>query len=1408
MAYNGYGYSNYSQYYNGQQTDQNGNQQAGSSSQAYQNPYSPYYQAAGQYTQQSSERGQPYQSKPGIDSSGFQQNYYSQPQYQQPPGNENQNAYSQSQPYLSTTQPAPSNYGYSTQSSTDQTSRTYADTSALGNLAYASTLGRNSPTSGQSRESSRQQSSLPAYQMQQSQPQYQQPQPSASDSTVHPQRTKTLSSYASPRDAVRQVQTQQPSPRMSTQAQSRPTQSTYSQPTSAASQQNTNSPRLNQKPRSGQTSNSTQSVHSQSTKSTGSSGKASQTKNKSSNAHQISTIMNQSEPPALTKPAAPQTISHNYSSATQGSNVAMAPSAPTNDPQPTTIDPSQIFDQAEYQRRKRAAEEADAAKRASTAKLTESQPVNVPQSSSKQQRPQQLSPQATQAQFAQQDSSKHVRTDSQAREQIQAEMKAMIEKMREYKSKDPSGFSEIWEQFKKVQPPPPPRVASQTPQTGKGSVPPGGTTGEQSALISPDASNPSFPSPIFGTMAHPATGDSASGFPDLGKFPAMRRKTRNDKGVSRASRGGPAESPAATDTPQPATGKQTASAKAIAHSQPAQTSPADAGAESMRRAMQAFHNTPTPTPSSHQSSPPAPSPRSPVWPEEKKPELAEVAKNFLEGLKSNKGKSISTTEIHMMLNQNPSYDQLCAMLSARGFQFSRTPLAELLLSVVPPSKTTSGPDTPRKSRGRPRKDGTAVSPDHSLGQNNPKQAAVGPQKKKSSATGKSSSPQSNVVSHGLPILNGPSNVAPEYKSYYERMRMISGGSPPSSTSPISKQQAARKRNFSEIVDLSQMSDDDEGQAKKQRAGGDHAGKEQALPPNTGSDLILTNADPNQNEPPVPIDPNLEQTSQQNNAPTGDLSSGAQDEQLAQFRHEDEGARTQREKLRNAVLVKPINMIEALQQRPINISTLARDILIAKGEHPTERPLNFHLRDLAMNFKSVTTKADLSTFRWDLVDPGGPPPGTVLPSVEGISDSEEGDEGDAAKDANRIDAAAKDEEPKRLDSILTRGRGRGRPRGRPRVRGLIFGMRYLASDRHSDQLSDKEEAPKPGRGSLVSRGRARARGASRVGGAAPTAPAFSSETPTTFAEAYPASVARTDIPGLAPEQARVSTSAQGASDASVPAADVMDVDSPSETQDEAMAQESPRRNLMVAASADVLQNPPNLIDQIPLNPSSGGMRISSQSLNPIQLGQKRRGRPPKFRVEIGPTASSTPSVSGQTSDTGSLPRKRGRPPGSKNSPFAPKRPGLSLQAIVQASRPTPQDGIEVNVPSPSPAFKASSLSHVEPQPERTQPAWAAVNQYEDEDPDTDQFTPFPCSWSDCRTRLHNLGTLRKHVRKVHLSQPPKSADGTLHCRWGGCTQQNDDMGDLELLEEHLEDRHFSQISSRFGDGPTTHPTGET
>lgn len=101
------------------------------------------------------------------------------------------------------------------------------------------------------------------------------------------------------------------------------------------------------------------------------------------------------------------------------------------EPQFTTVDPSQVFNHTEYSRRQAAA----AAEAAAAKKAVEE--VEASRSSTTQ-------PNVATSQVNRIDS------ESSKKDQMELEMKQMIEKMRDYKAKDPSLFTEIWEQVKKV----------------------------------------------------------------------------------------------------------------------------------------------------------------------------------------------------------------------------------------------------------------------------------------------------------------------------------------------------------------------------------------------------------------------------------------------------------------------------------------------------------------------------------------------------------------------------------------------------------------------------------------------------------------------------------------------------------------------------------------------------------------------------------------------------------------------------------------------------------------------------------------------------------------------------------------------------------------------------------------------
>ena len=139
----------------------------------------------------------------------------------------------------------------------------------------------------------------------------------------------------------------------------------------------------------------------------------------------------------LSRPESANTASKGHSS---------QPSTSTGNSQPpTTVDPNQVFNHSEYQRRRSEAEaarkEAEAAIVCKRPKLTQSAAsasTSLPADD------------VTEAAKVLMGQSSNSNTGSTTREQIELEMKHMIEKMRDYKAKDPALFSQVWENVKKV----------------------------------------------------------------------------------------------------------------------------------------------------------------------------------------------------------------------------------------------------------------------------------------------------------------------------------------------------------------------------------------------------------------------------------------------------------------------------------------------------------------------------------------------------------------------------------------------------------------------------------------------------------------------------------------------------------------------------------------------------------------------------------------------------------------------------------------------------------------------------------------------------------------------------------------------------------------------------------------------
>ena len=127
-------------------------------------------------------------------------------------------------------------------------------------------------------------------------------------------------------------------------------------------------------------------------------------------------------------------------------------STPVRNQFPTTVDPSQVFNHYEYSRRQAAAAEAEASRNKATEGVQVATPMkdsatSHAQSGSSQEIP---SRQQNGAASSNKGENSNVDPDTAKKMQMELEMKQMIEKMRDYKSKDPSLFTQIWEQVKKV----------------------------------------------------------------------------------------------------------------------------------------------------------------------------------------------------------------------------------------------------------------------------------------------------------------------------------------------------------------------------------------------------------------------------------------------------------------------------------------------------------------------------------------------------------------------------------------------------------------------------------------------------------------------------------------------------------------------------------------------------------------------------------------------------------------------------------------------------------------------------------------------------------------------------------------------------------------------------------------------
>lgn len=668
--------------------------------------------------------------------------------------------------------------------------------------------------------------------------------------------------------------------------------------------------------------------------------------------------------PNVSKQRAPSVTSGNYQKQSQQSSAGSqstsisnlvtaeptaAPETSGQDTMPTYIDPSQVFNpyHREHERRRKEAAEAELRK--------QQEEVRRKKEEAEKQAEQEAAAKAAAA-AAEAAKTKQVQKRSRrkntpkakkqpenapvndaapvsAEEDMAAQMKLMMDKMKEFRQQDPGMFQKLWDDMRKgggnvptstgssaapatspqisqqavAQSPAPINAAQSTPQPGVPSA--AGPSGTPASKRKEPKAPPQHPPGVDPSV--PLNGwkviveDNPQGLPDLGRFPAERRI----RGTYQKQAGDKTEK--APRTPAPSGPVPT---------QPLPARAAGGGVE---------------------------------WPEDKREALAKAAIEALKADKANESIEITTQDINAMLDQNPNYIDLCDLLEKKGLQFHRGQFARQLLASVPDLSKVQKADPPTIVR-------PPVPPQHMQlpAMAYPQHPMAGPMHGQTPVPGPVPPAAAGFVAGQEPprmpppgpLYHGPHIPAPlnhEVKRSHKRKSLpLVKPEPP----PGSKEAMARKRNFSELVDLTKLSDNE--------------------------DYVLS-SDHQLPGSPSP-EPDLLQQFQMNGAPRqpqapfqASFVPGPQDSMysLPQYAAPPPPV-PQSSKKPKTVLAKAVNKSEALEKEWYNPKTVARDIMIAAGRHPTERPLNAHMAGLLG--VHIELDSDLSTFDWDAIDPGGPP----------------------------------------------------------------------------------------------------------------------------------------------------------------------------------------------------------------------------------------------------------------------------------------------------------------------------------------------------------------------------------------------------------------------------------------------------
>ena len=736
------------------------------------------------------------------------------------------------------------------------------------------------------------------------------------------------------------------------------------------------------------------------------------------------------------------------------------------------------------------------------------------------------------------------------------------------------------------------------------------------------------------------------------------------------------------------------------------------------------------------------------WPESKKKALAEAARIALTSSAPNQGKSITTHEIHELLDQNPSYIQMCEILEYRGFVIDRGHFARTLLKAVPDLGSAASPanaasvNTTNGDRAIPANaPPTGTTPNTTATSATPTAGSFGMLVKATSndsavqiktpqplpfsvppaaaylapnayVTPYAPAPPSADQASGGNQSNGapreyrfsdPKNWTPgmprhpasipyqgRHESTLHAHQTFPVAQQPGSTNgqaleqneathpnPLTphptKQEMARKRTFDEIVDLTQTPDEEELERHRPKPR-----------PDDENAFGLSKYTMNGFDQPARLQQNI----------------GRSTPKPFKYKYSGRDAL-----LQSYDIVAPMNKRrDALRRSTYNAKTIARDILLGIGRHPAMVPLNAHLDLLKDKFKAVDNESDLSTFRWDLVDP----------EEEANVRRSDTDEEEAYPiiapethqrpaplavmvDVDGGDTATEDHTPSRMVNSVGKRSKRG-PYKKSKIR------------------SDVQP----------------------IGSATTTEQQPSQSSPLTQEINKASGASSTDLSRFAydgPYLGQTNIMDSNASSSSTPATTLKRKGRPPGAKNKQVRPDKgipkKRKTLSMGATTSTLEE--------------------QEALDEDNIGK--------------PMLSGTPSMERPSSPLPTRPRI---------NTTTPSRPSGLRNSI---SAMTPTDGIAVVIPSRSP-----SVVVVTPQASAKR---GRPRKLEDRSEDGSNVSPssapaytmYPCRWENCPAELHNLETLKKHVKKHR-----RDVDGVYPCLWADCSDSSNPLSNNTQSED--------------------------